>query len=294
MTITKPELVSAIPTSSPAIHQAPSLPLELEREIFETAAVANTRIIPTFLRVCRRVHAWIEPLLYRTLILTGDDSPYLIALRAKPIEFQRKSVRHVYIQCSFFPSNFIRDLLSDLSDIQSLLMDGHYDVVELRPVLDKVRPRKLSLWVQPHSPEWSPITPIRPLFLCVTHLELFKPSFVPSTWEEWSPLASLPALTHICLIQGLIVDLLQPVVRNCHQLQAVIAAYFEERSLHLAETLANNLPVADSRVVVMLQRDYVADWTVGARGGRDLWVRADDFLAQKRCGKIPVSTYFLG
>ncbi|KAJ6592363.1 hypothetical protein B0H19DRAFT_5072 [Mycena capillaripes] len=42
------------------------LPLDLEREIFETAAIANSKLIPTLLLVCHRVHTWrVSELLQR-------------------------------------------------------------------------------------------------------------------------------------------------------------------------------------------------------------------------------------
>ncbi|KAJ7773688.1 hypothetical protein DFH07DRAFT_140294 [Mycena maculata] len=47
----------------------PTLPPELEHKIFETAALLHRARIPTFLRVCHRVHVWLEPLLYRVLDL---------------------------------------------------------------------------------------------------------------------------------------------------------------------------------------------------------------------------------
>jgi hypothetical protein len=41
--------------------QAFSLPIELEREIFEAAARRHFDLIPTLLRVCHRVHVWRDP-----------------------------------------------------------------------------------------------------------------------------------------------------------------------------------------------------------------------------------------
>ncbi|KAJ6559807.1 hypothetical protein B0H19DRAFT_1145834 [Mycena capillaripes] len=47
----------------------PVLPLDLEREIFEFTALLYPAKLPTLLRVCRRVHSWLEPLLFRVLRL---------------------------------------------------------------------------------------------------------------------------------------------------------------------------------------------------------------------------------
>ncbi|KAJ7471107.1 hypothetical protein FB451DRAFT_1176290 [Mycena latifolia] len=47
------------------------------------------------------------------------------------------------------------------------------------------------------------------------------------------------------------------------------------------------------RVVVTELPDYVGDWIAGARGGDDMWARAEKFLAQKRSGEIPRTRYFI-
>ncbi|KAJ6582371.1 hypothetical protein B0H19DRAFT_1118189 [Mycena capillaripes] len=57
----------------------PALPLDLEREIFELAARQYPSSIPTFLLICHRVHAWLEPSLYRVLNL--NHSPLVQAIQ---------------------------------------------------------------------------------------------------------------------------------------------------------------------------------------------------------------------
>ncbi|KAJ7860226.1 hypothetical protein B0H14DRAFT_2745128 [Mycena olivaceomarginata] len=47
----------------------PTLPLDLEREIFELSGRQYPTSIPSFLRVCHRVHTWLEPFLYRVMNL---------------------------------------------------------------------------------------------------------------------------------------------------------------------------------------------------------------------------------
>ncbi len=32
--------------------------------------------------------------------------------------------------------------------------------------------------------------------------------------------------------------------------------------------------------------DYYNDWETGARGGEDIWVRAEEFIARKRRGEV--------
>ncbi|KAJ6476755.1 hypothetical protein C8R47DRAFT_1220237 [Mycena vitilis] len=51
----------------------PVLPAELEREIFEVASLSWPRSIPRFMLVAWRVYAWVEPLLYRVVIVDDRD-----------------------------------------------------------------------------------------------------------------------------------------------------------------------------------------------------------------------------
>ncbi|KAJ6550049.1 hypothetical protein B0H19DRAFT_1160293 [Mycena capillaripes] len=46
------------------------LPPELERLIFEIAALESPKSMPALILVARRVQIWIEPLLYGVLALT--------------------------------------------------------------------------------------------------------------------------------------------------------------------------------------------------------------------------------
>ncbi|KAJ7884140.1 hypothetical protein B0H14DRAFT_2700915, partial [Mycena olivaceomarginata] len=81
-----------------AMPEGLALPTELEREVFETAALMHPRTIPTLLRVAKRVLIWIEPFLYRVIRL-NDDNPHvytalLRAIKAKPPDFFHDAIRH--------------------------------------------------------------------------------------------------------------------------------------------------------------------------------------------------------
>ncbi|KAJ7766721.1 hypothetical protein B0H16DRAFT_1882751 [Mycena metata] len=77
----------------------PALPLDLEREIFETAALLYPGTLPTLLRVSRRVLVWIEPLLYRALRIDSPKTAAAIerAMELKPSSFFSDNVQSLYI-----------------------------------------------------------------------------------------------------------------------------------------------------------------------------------------------------
>ncbi|KAJ6505111.1 hypothetical protein C8R45DRAFT_544408 [Mycena sanguinolenta] len=56
----------------------PTLPPELERRIFEIAALACPVRIPTLMLVARRVKFLVEPLLYRVVFLKDSTTGHLL------------------------------------------------------------------------------------------------------------------------------------------------------------------------------------------------------------------------
>ncbi|KAK6980642.1 hypothetical protein R3P38DRAFT_3117484 [Favolaschia claudopus] len=279
----------------------PFLPPELEREIFETAAVRDRRNIPTLLRVSRRVLGWVEPLLYRTLILDDYHHDHaLVALRSKTVEFKRQAVRHVIL--GYYTEQMgAHTFLFGCPGIETLVVDG-CPSEELLCIMDTLRIKKLNIRFSSRStPEWTLSTLSRPLFLSITHLEIYRDyvraSSDPVSWdEEWCPLAALPELTHLCLAYQLAMNILRPTLENCLQLQVLIPMFWHTHSARQAAKFAElELSTSDFRVVVMMMglEQFNEDWEMGVRGGDDFWHRADSFVARKRRGEIESSVYLL-
>ncbi|KAJ7155214.1 hypothetical protein C8R46DRAFT_437716 [Mycena filopes] len=268
-------------------------PPELEREIFETAALQHASTIPALLRVCRRVHVWVEPLLYRILVIQRDSAPILASVQSKPSPFLRLAVRHLFISPRVADT---ANIILSCSDIHSLFLDGTFDA-KLLDILDQMRVRRLNLSLPSSLSGWPKATLTRPTFLRLTHLELFKTARSQSahlSWHDWSPLASLPALTHLCLSGSISSHLLSDIVAECAQLLVVATAWWDmTEGAERASRFAQSLTFTDPRVVVMAIDNYTDDWKLGAEGGADFWVRAESFLARKRKGEIPPTIFFL-
>ncbi|KAJ7433196.1 hypothetical protein FB451DRAFT_1572644 [Mycena latifolia] len=250
-----------------------TLPLDLEREIFETAAHRDRAMIPTLLLVCHRVHAW-QPLLYRVFTLThGAENLWSAiesAIESKPANFFHTAVRHVWVSSVSKRTSLVKNLLEHYSGITNLCMDDPLDS-DLLPALSAMRLQRFAFTL-PLPP---PLRLDHPLFLSVTHLDIYdETSDDAKNWEDWSHLASLPALTHVCLSEEMAKAILAQLVAECRNLLIVLV---------IADN--NTLTVTDPRVVVA-SLDYAEDWTKGAWGGDDMWVRAERFVAQKRRGEI--------
>ncbi|KAJ7628171.1 hypothetical protein DFH06DRAFT_1226457, partial [Mycena polygramma] len=175
-------------TSDPStVALEPYLPPELEREIFEIAAGEAPGTIPTLLRVCHRVHAWVEPLLYR-ILYTGDwHSPLMLAVQSKSEVFLRNAVRHIFLGCPLVVSELQKNFLLKCSGLVNLYVDGRSSP-EFLLAFDKTRLQRLSLVFSPADSEWPRSTFQLPVFLSITHLDLIledAPKTRRSGWQDW-------------------------------------------------------------------------------------------------------------
>ncbi|KAJ7166992.1 hypothetical protein C8R46DRAFT_1095719 [Mycena filopes] len=273
-------------------------PLDIEREMFETTAILHPKTIPTLLRICHRVHAWIEPLLYTVIAFSEEDDPIIPAIQSKSPSFLRNAVRHVFIGDKVFHAGW-KFIFPHCSRLVSLFLDmialDADDVPQRLQFLDNMALQRLNIQVpQSGQGRWAQLV-LRPMALgFLSHLELFTLNASHSGWEDWSPLATLPALTHLCVSNTLSNAILVGAVAHCPHLIVIIAWYYEGGD-ELARAFAARLNVSDRRVVVMgvTGFDYIEDWQCGARGGEDFWVRAERFVARKRAKEIPINQYLL-
>ncbi|KAF7293759.1 hypothetical protein HMN09_01171200 [Mycena chlorophos] len=86
-------------------NDEPRLPPELEREVFETAAVRHRSMTSTLMRIARRVHDWMKPLLYDILAFkqpSMQTDTFLQAIASDPT-FAARSVRHIFFEAQHDP-----------------------------------------------------------------------------------------------------------------------------------------------------------------------------------------------
>ncbi|KAJ6458035.1 hypothetical protein C8R47DRAFT_1227177 [Mycena vitilis] len=281
-------------TSHPSsVTAEPYLPPELEREIFEIVAGEATSTISPLLRVCQRVHGWLEPLLYRVLY-TGDwCSPLMLAIQTKSEGFLRNTVRHIFLD-SALVSEPQKEFLSKCSGVVNLYVKGQ-SPPEFLLVCANTRLQRLGLVISPADSELPRSTFELPVFLSITHLDLIledAPKTRRSGWQDWSALVALPALTHLCLSYFPRAVLLR-VAGECSSLSVLVVTFWGSAIRRSAIALTQALATSDLRIVIMMVPNPRVDWATGARGGDDFWLRADAFIAKKRRGEIDESCYFL-
>ncbi|KAJ7651339.1 hypothetical protein FB45DRAFT_890313 [Roridomyces roridus] len=277
---------NATDTRADPISMYPRLPRELERAIFELVALSHPVFIPSLMLLASRVKQWIDPFLYRTLVIGMDNSRLKQADRQRTYTLKQWG-RIAELQASLL--EFTRNLMMDVApgnnrttlnalllacpNVQNLYMPwASYsppptetiDVLELRhlycDVDDLVKTNPFS----------------RPFFQNISHLELFSP---PAD-KDWPGLIRLPRLTHLAFNNELL-TLFQRLLNECASLRVLVVLDTPRPSSDYSE-LAN-----DTRFVMMEVEDFIDDWQCGVLDGNDYWARAEDFIAKRIGGEPP-------
>ncbi|KAF8212720.1 hypothetical protein K438DRAFT_1805001 [Mycena galopus ATCC 62051] len=250
---------------------SPILPTELEREIFELCALSGSILIPKVMLVAKRVKEWVEPLLYRAIIVyrksfgkftsekpptdsnftaIADDVLSSIS-RRKPSAFFHRAVR------------YLRSLTLDVQPILTLCTGS----LPLKRIYVKLMP---------------PITP-RP-FSCLTHLHLGHSEDVESTCAI---LTALPKLAHLSLVSRM--DDTPFVVSHkaldSSRIRVLVLFYLSPAWTR--ENLLSSQLKQDARFVVMRLRNLATDWYARVQlGANDYWADAENHIAKRRIGEI--------
>ncbi|KAF7340658.1 hypothetical protein MSAN_02137800 [Mycena sanguinolenta] len=175
---------------------SPLFPRELEREIFEICALSQPVFIPKVMLVAQRVKEWIEPLLYRTIVLgfrvPGVPSlPYHIVssvICRKPKVFFHKAVRHLLVFTALYPTREVDSMLSLCTGVEDIWLFNARKA--LIPLVRSLPLKRLYVGFE------SLPSPTLPMFSRLTHLHLRvdqKMNLICAFVE------ALTALTHLSL-----------------------------------------------------------------------------------------------
>ncbi|KAJ7888850.1 hypothetical protein B0H13DRAFT_2666306 [Mycena leptocephala] len=122
----------------------------------------------------------------------------------------------------------------------------------------------------------------RPVFAQLTHLDL--PGHHTEQWAIFSPLASIPGLTHLFFSQDFISSLFNNILKHCKSLEVLAIVFSYLAMLKFTVLILGLQPSSfDPRLVLLVVADRQADWETGARGGGDYWLAAER-LAEKHHG----------
>ncbi|KAJ7175000.1 hypothetical protein C8R43DRAFT_596341 [Mycena crocata] len=276
----------------------PVLPVELEREIFEMVARSRLQTIPTLMLVASRVKIWVEPLLYRTLLVTDAPGPFpaekekipVLAWETcqsifsnKPISFLNHSVRNVFLYIS--DDMDLTWFLNTCSQIENLFIHGSHSRQHL-PAIAPLPIKQLQCSLHRLFP-LSRINFTHPLFSHLTHL--FDCGGIYHT-INWSGLAVIPHLTHLAFCNIQYIPFFLGFFDTCKSLRVLV--YVDEERKVMSHDVDIRL-AEDSRFVAMISVDICEDWVMGEHTGVDFWSKAEDFIARRKSGQVPALQFRL-
>ncbi|KAK7018214.1 hypothetical protein R3P38DRAFT_3399097 [Favolaschia claudopus] len=288
-----------VPELSPTT--APRLPPELERVIFEVVAMSDARDIPILMRVAWRVKHWVQPLLYRTIVILWIENA------SKKYDFPVISVRILLDMVTRKQSlplrQFCREMFWDTEEreneeddferilaacpnITNLFFYPMKNTAQYIPMLNRMHrltrfASHLNRLFDPHPVDFG-----YAFLRNVTHLELLDDDIEVSDYLL-DRLRRAPCLTHVAFDLASGIAALHACIRAFTQLQCIV---FLQNDILLD---VEEPETDDDRFVCIRQSDFRADWIRGATTGIDYWTIADGFIAAKRAGKTDRSNYLI-
>ncbi|KAJ7339015.1 hypothetical protein DFH08DRAFT_938803, partial [Mycena albidolilacea] len=273
---------------------APRLPLELERKIFESAALARPMSIPHLMLVAWRVKEWVGPLLYHVVFLCSPSPmrkshsrtfglPTFTedALQQRPTTCFRRA-KHLFIGFKVDPSA-VESWLPACSGVTNLFAQISYPTKMLHALSVLCSVRHLTIDIRSLSRTDGPC----PLFRSVTHLELFELYDIGSEPEDGADrlsdnLALIPHLTHIAFNPKLPKMVSHAALAADTRLQCIAFLVSAPYTLKKTSPLLED----DRFVCVQQNLDYRLDWLRGAVTGDDYWALAEAFIAARLAGRV--------
>ncbi|TFK64844.1 hypothetical protein BDN72DRAFT_846253 [Pluteus cervinus] len=302
--VLKARRMFAQPVVPPVPEHRNRLPYDLEREIIEFAAHCFPGFAPTLALVSRRAQAWVEAIIYHTIVLDFPLLTTILFLRtvdARPAGFFSKRVKNLCIT-TMVPYSHAQRVLAVCTNLDSLTCwtDGILPFLTVRenpPVAHSLQRLSIKLgemqgrtggYGQPYRDSSFLRSLFKlPVFQRLTHLDVVHPP-AGVTAEDWTSILSLPALTHLSLgdlgiaQHHTLLPALVPILDESPTLEVLVLI----SSQHLFRLSLKALDVRDPRLVVLSQfhegssvKEY---WESVRRGERDFWTLPEDLVKIRR------------
>ncbi|KAF7345701.1 hypothetical protein MVEN_01590100 [Mycena venus] len=276
----------------------PKLPPEIERVIFESVAFSHPVRIPNLMQVAWRVKDWVEPLLYRVIIVmpasTSGDSlvpicrPEILLrlISTKPPLFFHFHVKTLHVEGIFPPQSevIIPQILAACTGVTSLVVA--FGIIPHLSALNTLKSlSSLSINVRPLL-EYYPKDFPQAMFHDLTHLQIQDSLWEPEATQAFcTGLTLMSRLTHLSFNSVRWIDRLHLGLRNAplQRLMCIVLLCSPDGERR------NHWPSSDDpRFVCIGEENYWVDWQRGALTGKNYWTLAEAFIAAKRAGEICV------
>ncbi|KAF7330038.1 hypothetical protein MKEN_00267900 [Mycena kentingensis (nom. inval.)] len=275
------------------------LPPELEREIFENAALNDTRTTLSLILVARRTHIWCLPALYRTIQVNPGQHKYETFKRALvDTPWVAAGLRHIHFEsvqdCNFAVCASIVAACPNITSIGATNVFAGPSSLEAMSGLPNLRRLVVALYelfddtdASIDSTEPIAIDPRHPVFARVTHLSLHDNMGSQQTPAICEALPGFPALTHLRLKLGMSPVSVRILLGACPRLEVLLLTD-QQHTVAAAETY----PLEDPRLVWGDAGDnystFWASWLYGAMGNDDLWTVADEVVRKRKENPRPM------
>ncbi|KAJ6506755.1 hypothetical protein C8R45DRAFT_1208751 [Mycena sanguinolenta] len=279
----------------------PHLPPELECRIFEIAALVRPTGIPR-LMLCRVKH-WVEPLLYRVLVISSSPTrpiygfpvipvrTLLPVIEAKPPHFLQHAVKRIFVT-GLVRKSQMETILAACSHA----FDYYYCMWMLPCAEALAQLHHLHrLTIPLHGLlECLSIDSTHPVLANITHLDLHAIPNEQFTLEElYQSLCLVSKLTHFA-VNFTVHDRgfhTAPLRANTH-LECIVFLVNGGLAVDLQEVQD---PIEhDARFVCIVRNnDRHMNWLRHSDTDRDFWALADAFIAARREGRVDRSRYIL-
>ncbi|KAG1837850.1 hypothetical protein DFJ58DRAFT_734140 [Suillus subalutaceus] len=253
----------------------PPLPLEIQQKILSLATRSKCAAA-TALRVSRTTHPWMERLVYKKIVLDGEDETreFLECLRLRPmhIGFAQNSITSLYLRGALNESTLIQ-ILSLCNGLTCLVLFVRTDAFmndasSLRRALDALQLKSLTLAM---AIDFTNSINTFDVFKNLTHLEIVDRLVLK---KPHAGLEALHSLTHICLVLAPPSCNPVTVMRLIGNARLRVLAFRVEHSHHEIERFLQKHKILDRRIVLL--PSLMVMWDELGRGDMLVWELAEE------------------
>ncbi|KAJ7675609.1 hypothetical protein DFH06DRAFT_1434754 [Mycena polygramma] len=213
----------------------------------------------------------------------------LTTIKAKPVDFFHRTVRHLYLSCySLDEGEAVLRASTGVVDLT--VMVRFADDTDYLPLLARMPVQRLCARIEMLDHICPDVT--QPAFASLTHLDVLD-DLIDSMVKVCDQIPLLPALTHVAIDRKVPWDRVQDVLTRCLYLQLFVSLWAERRR-DMYE--AAKVPcLLDVRFVIGLYNPdtYATDWEGAPYGNPYFWSIVDDLVVRKKAGAVEATRYWL-
>ncbi|TFK66882.1 hypothetical protein BDN72DRAFT_961410 [Pluteus cervinus] len=271
---------------------ASDLPFELIQEILTISAESSLKQAATLSRVSRSVYELTKPVLFRTFVYWDDETVLPGETDTEWLNSYGKYARDLLWGTDSLRIVPVLKCCPNVTNIAIWIDPENADFPLLLELLSQHRPHRLSidlniLFGGPFQEKHA----LLPMFINMTHLEPISNNF--PDWDLIEGIQHLPKLTHLALLHTLNMNsVVQNALTQCKHLAFLVLSslwgprrYDPEAEIVFEGPRDFSIQGGDDPRVVFIRSYYVEEWHLSSKGGKGMWVLAEE-VVNGRTGKL--------